>query len=282
MINPKSSNNKDVLNNFNLYLKRYDMNYELDNNFINAKNDDVLSEKELIDTIRSYTSRLDESTKNIEDLNKKNIEIKKILDMCEELMKTINSADVSFHKIINECNPTIFGMGLKAIDKNAEIKPVMEASCFDLIQRIIQELNIKLDENSSIIDKKSEILKNMKMVVRKTIDDNEIINKWKNASPSTCTICYEDKVSICINPCGHTLCKTCSEKVSNNCFTCRTKILSKIKMIIDFEESEENTNISAVDGTMTSNSVNISGLSSFSDFSVFAGGPGFFQEFTSN
>ena len=40
-----------------------------------------------------------------------------------------------------------------------------------------------------------------------------------------CGICLENEVDFYINPCGHTLCKTCKEKSSTlkNCHVCRTK-----------------------------------------------------------
>jgi hypothetical protein len=44
-----------------------------------------------------------------------------------------------------------------------------------------------------------------------------------------CSICYENKLSICLNPCGHCYCDKCI-KYTDNCFICRTNIINKIKL----------------------------------------------------
>jgi hypothetical protein len=44
-----------------------------------------------------------------------------------------------------------------------------------------------------------------------------------------CSICYENKLSICLNPCGHCYCDICI-KDTDNCFICRTNIINKIKL----------------------------------------------------
>ncbi len=52
---------------------------------------------------------------------------------------------------------------------------------------------------------------------------------------------------MCINPCGHTFCKSCTDKLSNSCFICRGPVTTKIKMIIDFDDDDynnQNTQIS--------------------------------------
>jgi len=48
-----------------------------------------------------------------------------------------------------------------------------------------------------------------------------------------CNVCVTNKINICINPCGHTFCSVCVEKMGLKCGMCRGKIDAKIKMYID-------------------------------------------------
>ena len=50
--------------------------------------------------------------------------------------------------------------------------------------------------------------------------------------PCICTICMEFKLEYFIDPCGHTLCKNCKEKLNNKCFYCRNKITGFKKLFL--------------------------------------------------
>ena len=58
--------------------------------------------------------------------------------------------------------------------------------------------------------------------------DEEEINK----GILTCTICYDHKIAVCLNPCGHTFCRDCSSKLAKRCFICKKDVKSKTKMYI--------------------------------------------------
>ena len=60
------------------------------------------------------------------------------------------------------------------------------------------------------------------VLMTRTIDIHE--------SEPMCTICYNEPVSYCISPCGHTFCTVCSRKQSAACFLCRGVIRDKIKV----------------------------------------------------
>lgn len=40
----------------------------------------------------------------------------------------------------------------------------------------------------------------------------------------TCPICITNEVDVYLEPCGHTLCKSCNQKQNTHCHMCRTKI----------------------------------------------------------
>ena len=53
-----------------------------------------------------------------------------------------------------------------------------------------------------------------------------------NSPKENCHICYENKISHAIFPCGHTLCDHCKKKISNNCYLCRTPVIKVNKIFI--------------------------------------------------
>ena len=58
------------------------------------------------------------------------------------------------------------------------------------------------------------------------IINHKICNKYQ------CTVCYENEISICLIPCGHTFCAPCSEKLKKTCFSCNGGITEKTKMYV--------------------------------------------------
>jgi hypothetical protein len=45
-----------------------------------------------------------------------------------------------------------------------------------------------------------------------------------------CTICSDRAINVCLNPCGHVFCETCTRSLRGRCFTCRTQVHSTTKM----------------------------------------------------
>lgn len=72
-----------------------------------------------------------------------------------------------------------------------------------------------------------------KILKKRTILKN-IISKIQNIDHKLnviCTICCENNVQYCINPCGHLFCNDCSLQILNNrCHICRTYVISQIKI----------------------------------------------------
>jgi hypothetical protein len=46
----------------------------------------------------------------------------------------------------------------------------------------------------------------------------------------TCPICMTEELVMFMVPCGHVICSTCSERVVDRCFVCRSEISSKNKL----------------------------------------------------
>ena len=62
---------------------------------------------------------------------------------------------------------------------------------------------------------------------------NNIINELKKEleEKNKCSICFNNTISHCCNPCGHTYCIDCINK-TNNCYICRAIIHNKIKLYL--------------------------------------------------
>jgi hypothetical protein len=62
---------------------------------------------------------------------------------------------------------------------------------------------------------------------------NNIINELKKEleEKNKCSICFNNTISHCCNPCGHTYCTDCIDK-TNNCYICRAIIHNKIKLYL--------------------------------------------------
>ena len=62
---------------------------------------------------------------------------------------------------------------------------------------------------------------------------NNIINELKKEleEKNKCSICFNNTISHCCNPCGHTYCNDCINK-TNNCYICRGIIHNKIKLYL--------------------------------------------------
>jgi hypothetical protein len=109
-------------------------------------------------------------------------------------------------------------------------------SDYNVIDNIIEKLNSKnlekqaLDYEINNLITKNETLRNI-IIKTDNLFNNE--NKEnKNKINILCKICDESDIEYCLNPCGHTFCKHCVSRLKNTCFTCRSKINSKIKVYI--------------------------------------------------
>jgi hypothetical protein len=72
------------------------------------------------------------------------------------------------------------------------------------------------------------------------------------SSKLLCSICYTNQISHCLNPCGHTFCKTCIDRMIRICAGCRRNYTSTIKLFIQEDNEIDITNL------------DVSGNSSFS------------------
>ena len=72
---------------------------------------------------------------------------------------------------------------------------------------------------------------------RKFITLRDIVSMLRtvqsNENEPLCSICIQEQVVYCMNPCGHTYCQTCSHRQSGPCFFCRTPVRDKVKIFFN-------------------------------------------------
>jgi hypothetical protein len=120
---------------------------------------------------------------------------------------------------MSESNIKIF---LKELTYAASI-PINTYSYYNNLSEELEKekyLNLSLKIE---IEQKEDIIIYLKEKLEKEKSFNQDLNK--------CSICYENKLSICLNPCGHCYCDICI-KNTDNCFICRKNIINKIKLFL--------------------------------------------------
>jgi hypothetical protein len=92
---------------------------------------------------------------------------------------------------------------------------------------VIDNQNKIIEEKDKIINEFEKPYYSRKMIIRR----NKIINdlKIELEEKNKCTICFNNTISHCCNPCGHTYCSDCIDK-TNNCYICRSIIHNNIKL----------------------------------------------------
>ena len=177
-------------------------------------------------SIKQIREKKDEITKNI-------TEYEEYRNYCEELLDGIEKLSKIYNKINDKFNCEI--------DNNIDFSNfIPKASIIENnILNGIKQLQTNID--NLIFDKKEELkvcykkIDNFKSMVRKCFENEEEICK-KNK----CSICVTYTINSCLNPCGHTFCSNCINKMKNKCAMCRNNINSVIKIYLEDECSSDN------------------------------------------
>jgi hypothetical protein len=141
-------------------------------------------------------------------------------------------------KEYNECKNNIHEINKNIhITEKSIINVKKQLECLTDVHDELQEIS---DEFlTKLLEKKEEIISSMQtdaglLIVNR--DKLEAIIRSLGATYSvikntpmhhTCPICITHEVDIYLEPCGHTLCKSCSTAQNQHCHMCRTKIKSR-------------------------------------------------------
>lgn len=125
---------------------------------------------------------------------------------------------------------------------------ILSSEDFLELEKATFELREKQNKYSAIILRsfKDEIVK-LKIKHRELLENFALYQEFiktgvlemvgENAKPYSCSICYENEVTDCFVPCGHTFCNSCivgsfSRNTVNTCMSCRQTVEKRVKLYL--------------------------------------------------
>ena len=134
------------------------------------------------------------------------------------------SSEKNLNNLINESKSNINKLDLIIKFMN-ELKENEEED--KILIESLKQKSKSIEENNKIVEAKKEYINNRKNIL-KYLDFIKKINCMNVGN--VCPLCLTNYVNIYLNPCGHTCCDDCYNRlVSNNdkkCFLCRNHILN--------------------------------------------------------
>ena len=235
------------LNNFSIYnganITSHDMNYDyiidnLDQSVVSQCNTESDNVNDIIDIKNKLIDILNSVPLNKEIEEVKSGKLIKLNDLYDEFKSDYLKEQDKYFQSERELNNAINESKSNVKKLNVVIDFMRELNindCKDQLQETIIE-NIKQYSNN--IGGGNDHIKLMKenyIESRKNINKYlDIIKKLNHMNVSnSCPVCLTNPVNIYLNPCGHTLCDGCYDRVSDNekkCFLCRTRVLSKFPL----------------------------------------------------
>jgi hypothetical protein len=217
--------------------KEFDkQNVDVDNeDDTNTISEDILNFDE--DQCFNMIKKAKEDIKTIKEINKnlnnKIDEYVKCKKDCDTLIESIKNISEEYYKISTQSQ-------LLSVTNKIPIKrQVIDTECSSNISKLNDDIKLKIEELEDLISDNNKKIYDFKKLIKICIDDDDAKNE-----NNVCKVCFEDKIDTCLNPCGHTFCLKCVDRMRNKCGMCRAGIKSKIKMFMD-EEYEAKENASA-------------------------------------
>ena len=176
-----------------------------------------------------------------------NEDITEIIKIKNGIINILNNTDDIFEEngsgvTENDEDTDIFNKLTEDYDKFCENYKKEQSKYFDLEKNF----NIEITNSKNNIKKLDMIVNFMKEFDEEVCPDGltennsrKMVNKYlsfikkinKLNTANVCPLCLSNAVNIYLNPCGHTCCDSCYEKLETNhenkCFLCRCKIMQK-------------------------------------------------------
>jgi hypothetical protein len=238
----RRTNNEELMAKFNMLNEEYNkmaeekymMNnsfFELDDNILNLNEEKIFT---MIHNANNCIKKINEQNRKIhETLDEYDILIKK----CNDLTDGMEKLSKNYNDLIRKNNELREGKIILEVKK--ELYDISSKNHIDNLENNIEWMrNKKLDElnnNNKKIYKFSKLVRNCLCATE--------CNKKQNM----CNVCVTNEINICLNPCGHTFCSGCVDKMNNSCAMCRKYIQNKIKIFLDNDIDENNDEVNYTD-----------------------------------
>lgn len=159
--------------------------------------------------------------------------INKQTENYEEILNDMNN----FRKMLKSLEEKYIGLMHKTTLIHSEHKlPFIKH--FGLDEETGKKFDLFVLEIENSLEKQRDLLTmNLNKInrIKKFIRNG--MSQEKEQMKNICSICVTNKVDICINPCGHTFCQSCTNKM-NRCSMCRGQITTKIKLFLDDQDDD--------------------------------------------
>ena len=190
------------------------------NNVINIKNNiiDILNSVNDIDNSVTVSDKLVKLTDLYDDFKKEYLEKQSQYFESEKKMNNmINDSKTNIKKL------DVVMDFMKTLDTE-ECDDGLNSTIIENIKKYTEKLN----DNERLTEAKNNYIQMRKEIVKYL----NVIKKLNSVNvTNTCPTCLTNPVNIYLNPCGHTLCDDCYNRISNDherkCFLCRTRVMNK-------------------------------------------------------
>jgi len=182
------------------YLKEQDFKKTIENlnTMVTAKLGELKTIKERVTKLTKYKNKMEEIFKNIRKTEKSYIDLYKVNVLCiddlrlEKPMCSISelmSSDLGIDQETAIIYPTLLRERIFSI-KSEYLNSLCDV--YEKIEAKIESETFRMKNITDFLD-----------LYKKTIDTCD--THKKTLSKYCCTVCYENEVKMCIQPCGHTL-----------------------------------------------------------------------------
>lgn len=156
-----------------------------------------------------------------EEINVRKVEL-------ENYMKNLIENDNTYNSLIRsmsfELQDDKLSHFLETSSKDMDAKT-------EVIRNLIEEQTKKYNKNE---EQQCDLMEK-RMALQKIISTDDVVEQTpssQNAKP-LCVICITRPIEYCMNKCGHSFCKECTDKIDKKCHCCRSDIYTKIKIFYD-------------------------------------------------
>jgi len=215
------------------YLKEQDFRKTIENfnTMVTAKLGELKTINERVTKLTKYKNKLEEIFKNIRKTEKSYIDLYKVNVLCIDDLRLETPM----------CSVSDLLSGDLGIDQENTYDPILlRERIFSIKPEYLKSLCDVYEKIEAKIESETFRMKNITDFLdlyKKTIDTCD--THKKTLSKYCCTVCYENEVKMCIQPCGHTFCVSCTEKLTTRCFACNGAVTAKIKMYLLGKDDDE-------------------------------------------
>jgi hypothetical protein len=217
------------------YNKRAEGEFSKD---IAVNNEDILNfnEENVFTMINKAKNDIKTINSNNDELNKKIREYVDFEKDCNTIIETLKIISETYYKLSTKSQ-------LYDIENKLEIKQsLIDFDVIENIKNFENDIKVKINDIKEQIKNNKKKISDFKKLVLDCMSESE---DGTSNEKNICSVCVTRKINTCLNPCGHTFCLICVDKMNNKCGMCRATFISKIKMYIadeDALEDESNNN----------------------------------------